>query len=68
MDQIMNFFSMGNYGAYIWTAYILTAVVMLSLLVTTLQRLHKNQAELEELQQLMESAKQSNNKEETARP
>ncbi|OUS14445.1 heme exporter protein CcmD [Rhodospirillales bacterium 47_12_T64] len=59
---------MGNYGAYIWTAYILTAVVMLSLLVTTLQRLHKNQAELEELQQLMESAKQSNNKEETARP
>ncbi|MEH6629189.1 MAG: heme exporter protein CcmD [Halopseudomonas aestusnigri] len=68
MDQVINFFSMGNYGAYIWTAYSLTAIVMLSLLVTTLHRLRKNQAELEELQHLRESAGQSNNKEETARP
>ena len=68
MDQVMNFFSMGNYGAYIWTAYGLTAIVMLSLLVTTLQRLRKNQAELEELQELQKSAGQSSNKEETARP
>ncbi|MFD2205126.1 heme exporter protein CcmD [Kiloniella antarctica] len=64
----MNFFSMGNYGAYIWTAYSLTAAVMLTLLVTTLQRLRKNQAELLELQSQRESSGQSNNKEETARP
>lgn len=68
MDQVITFFSMGNYGAYIWTAYSLTAIVMLSLLITTLHRLRKNQAELEELQRLKEFAEQRNNKEETARP
>ncbi|KKJ76037.1 cytochrome C biogenesis protein CycX [Kiloniella litopenaei] len=68
MEQITNFLSMGNYGAYIWTAYLLTAVVMLGLLVTTLQRLRKNKAELEEFQNLQNSTKQSGHKEETARP
>ena len=67
MDQITNFLSMGNYGAYIWTAYLLTAVVMLGLLVTTLQRLRRNQAELEEFQHMKDSAKQPNFKEETPR-
>lgn len=59
---------MGNYGAYIWTAYLLTAAVMLGLLVTTLQRLRKNKAELAEFQTMQNSANQSGHKEETARP
>lgn len=43
---------MGSYGAYVWPAYLLTAAVMLSLLLTTLQRLRRNQAELAQLESL----------------
>ncbi|WP_299375717.1 heme exporter protein CcmD [uncultured Kiloniella sp.] len=68
MEQITNFLSMGNYGAYIWTAYLLTAAVMSGLLVTTLQRLRKNKAELEEFQTIQNSTKQSGHKEEATRP
>lgn len=68
MEQITNFLSMGNYGAYIWTAYLLTAAVMSGLLVTTLQRLRKNKAELEEFQTIQNSTKQSGHKEEVTRP
>ncbi|WP_417455076.1 heme exporter protein CcmD [Kiloniella sp.] len=68
MEQITNFLSMGNYGAYIWTAYLLTAAVMSGLLVTTLQRLRKNKTELEEFQSLQNSTEQSGQKEEATRP
>ncbi|WP_417430462.1 heme exporter protein CcmD [Kiloniella sp.] len=67
MEQITNFLSMGNYGAYIWTAYLLTAAVMSGLLVTTLQRLRKNKAELEEFQTIQNSTEQSGHKEEATR-
>ena len=44
------FFAMGGYAAFVWSAYGLTAVVMLGLLVETLQRLHARRRRLEAME------------------
>ncbi|MCZ4280937.1 heme exporter protein CcmD [Kiloniella laminariae] len=67
MDQLTTFFSMGSYGAYVWPSYLLTAAVMLSLLLTTLQRLRRNQAELAELESLKTVDKQQELQEKAVR-
>ncbi len=43
------FFSMGGYGAYVWPSYIMTAVVMGVLLITSLRGLKTTEATFERL-------------------
>ena len=43
MQGLRDFFEMGGYGAYVWPAYGVTALVMLALLVATLRRLSARQ-------------------------
>ncbi len=50
MEQIESFFAMGGYGAYVWPAYGLTAIVMLTFLITTLRSLHQHRKSLEALE------------------
>lgn len=40
------FFAMGGYAAYVWSAYGLATIVLLGLLVTSLRRLRRAEAEL----------------------
>jgi heme exporter protein D len=49
MERIETFFAMGGYGAFVWAAFGLTALVMIWLLVSTLRRLHERERALEEL-------------------
>jgi len=43
------FFSMGGYGAYVWPSYIMTAVIMAVLLITSLRGLKTTEATFERL-------------------
>lgn len=38
------FFSMGGYGAYVWPSYIMTAVIMIVLLVSSVRGLKSTEA------------------------
>ncbi len=49
MDAITDFLSMGGYGAYIWPAFVITALIMIAILVSSLRGLHAREAELEAL-------------------
>ena len=46
---------MGGYGAYIWGAYGLCAVVMVLLVLTTMRRLRANERTLAQLKDLRRS-------------
>jgi len=50
MEQFRAFFSMGGYGAFVWPAFGLTAVVMIGLLVATVRRLRATERALARLQ------------------
>ncbi len=44
------FFEMGGYAAYVWPAYVVTAVVMLGLLVASLKGLRAREETLKALE------------------
>ncbi|HSR71566.1 MAG TPA: heme exporter protein CcmD [Kiloniellales bacterium] len=46
MSEIESFFAMGGYGAFVWPAFGLTAVVLIGLLVDTLGRLRARERAL----------------------
>jgi heme exporter protein D len=51
MDRLSDFLAMGGYGAYVWAAYLIAAVVMLALLVGSLRSLRTQESRLEALRQ-----------------
>ncbi|MCB9949268.1 MAG: heme exporter protein CcmD [Rhodospirillaceae bacterium] len=57
-DRLEQFLSMGGYGAYVWGAYGLCAVVMVLLVVLTLKRLRANERTLKMLDGLRASRRQ----------
>jgi heme exporter protein D len=60
MQGLRDFFEMGGYGAYVWPAYGVTALVMLALLVATLRRLSARQKAISELEPLRRRQKIEN--------
>ena len=50
MDRLEAFLAMGGYGAFVWPAFTVTALVMVWLLVTTLRRLRARERALARLQ------------------
>ncbi len=52
MEKLQEFVSMGGYGAYIWGAYGLCAIVMILLVFTTVRRLRANERTLATLKDL----------------
>ncbi len=45
------YFSMGGHGAYIWPSYLIAAVVLIALLVTSLRAVRTREAQLKTLRQ-----------------
>jgi heme exporter protein D len=50
MSMAKEFFDMGGYGAYIWTSYAVTIVVMVVMVITSLRGLRENDAALRSLE------------------
>ncbi|MFQ5466765.1 MAG: heme exporter protein CcmD [Kiloniellaceae bacterium] len=50
MEQFRAFMEMGGYGAFVWPAFGLTAVIMIGLLATTVRRLRATERALARLQ------------------
>ncbi len=50
MEQIATFFEMGGYAAFVWPAFALVTVVMVTLAVSSLRRLRSEQRMLRELE------------------
>ena len=46
------FFAMGGYAAYVWSAYGIAAVVLVGLVIATLARRHNSRRSLAALEQL----------------
>jgi heme exporter protein D len=55
MDTSSSFLAMGGYAAFIWPAYILSAVVLLGLWIESLRRLRERQRALVRLEAEMPS-------------
>jgi heme exporter protein D len=51
MERLMDFLSMGGYGAYIWPSYLIAAVVLLWLLIGSLRSVRGLEARLKSLRQ-----------------
>ena len=49
MEAVQTFFSMGGYGAFVWPAYLLSALVMIWLAAVTWTRLRATERALEAL-------------------
>lgn len=49
MDALTEFFAMGGYAPYIWPAYIIAAVILVTLLGLSLRDLRRNENTLKEL-------------------
>jgi len=49
--EILDFFDMGGYGAYIWPAYGVVAVTMIGLLVASLRTRSRLRGELDALEE-----------------
>lgn len=49
-EAVSEFFNMGGYGAFIWPAYAISALVLIVLLVQSRRRLSRLNAELTELE------------------
>jgi heme exporter protein CcmD len=45
------FLSMGGHGAYIWPAYLIAAVILITLLVTSFRAVRTREAQLKTLRQ-----------------
>ncbi len=50
MDALTAFFHMGGYGAYVWPAFAIAALVLGGLLYASLRTLGANEAVVDELQ------------------
>ena len=50
MENLSDFFNMGGYGAYIWPAYGVSALVLLALLISSMIGLKADEKTLEMLQ------------------
>lgn len=50
MESLSSFFEMGGYAVFVWPSYLVTALVLVVLFVTTLRFLRANESELNELQ------------------
>ena len=50
METLTDFLAMGGYGAFVWPAFGVTAVVMVWLLISTLRRLRANERLLAQMQ------------------
>lgn len=50
MEKLMEVFAMGGYGAFVWPAYGLAALMMLGITVVSLRDLRRTQAILHQLQ------------------
>ena len=50
MEQLETFFAMGGYGAFVWPAFAVTALVMAWLLFATVARLRGLERKLSEAQ------------------
>ena len=50
MRSVSEFLSMGGYGAFIWTAYLIAATVMIGLLALILKGLSRNRETLRVLE------------------
>jgi len=50
MQSLSEFLAMGGYAAYVWSAYGITALLLIGLLVATLRSLHARQRALAELE------------------
>ena len=50
MERIETFLDMGGYGAFVWPAYAITALVMVALAISTLRRLARNRKRVDELE------------------
>ena len=55
MDRLSDFLAMGGHGAYIWSAYLIAAVVLMVLLIASLRSLHGQEARLAALRQARRS-------------
>jgi len=53
MDSLASYFSMGGYAGYVWSAYAITAVVMVALALLTWRGLKGREQELKELQDII---------------
>ena len=49
-EAILNFFSMGGYGYFVWGSYGLSAIVLIGLLIQSRKFLKSSQSELDLLQ------------------
>lgn len=45
------YFSMGGHGAYIWPSYLIAAVILIVLLITSLRAVRAREAQLKALRQ-----------------
>lgn len=51
MDRLHSLIEMGGYGAYVWPAYGITAVVLVGVLVASHRALRRSEADLSRLQE-----------------
>ena len=49
MENLLEFFAMGGYAAYIWPAYLLAAVIIVTLLGLSIRDLTRNETLLKTL-------------------
>ncbi|MEZ5690933.1 MAG: heme exporter protein CcmD [Rickettsiales bacterium] len=50
MENLLKALEMGEYGGYIWSSYLVAAVIILFIFVVTLRSLRKSQKTLDDLQ------------------
>lgn len=55
MDWLNEFLSMGGYGAYIWPAYLIAAVILVGLLIMSLRSVRGHEARLASLRKARRS-------------
>lgn len=48
-DAVSEFFAMGGHAGFIWPAYIIAVIILLSLIIFTLRDLWRNEKELKML-------------------
>jgi heme exporter protein D len=56
---LTDFFAMGGYAAYVWTAYGFAALVLIALLVQSWRSVRRRDAELEQLRRVARPARAS---------
>jgi len=49
MDAVAQYFSMGGHAGFIWTSYLVAAVVLIGLLIGALHHVRRNEARLQDL-------------------